>query len=186
MILGAAGWWAPAAGSGHILLVPSSAALSACSPRAPKLPLREGIDDFWAVSARFGPAEPWRVTVEWDNLCIPTILSFHSHSWCCCFSLGGYVLFHCLCLCSDLAGLSLSGFILSSFTVWAADPALFHASGEFYFPGYNSSYNQSGWDWKGPLEVIWSNPPAHGGQPRATCPEAGPDGFWIPLRLGIP
>lgn len=38
--------------------MPSSAALSACSHRAPKLPVREGMDDFCAVSARFGPAEP--------------------------------------------------------------------------------------------------------------------------------
>lgn len=95
--------------SGHILLVPSSAALSACSRRAPKLPVREGIDDFWAASARFGPAEPGSVAVVAVNPWIPTTLSFHLHSWCCCFSLSGYVLSPCLCLCSDLAGLGYLG-----------------------------------------------------------------------------
>ncbi|GAB0182080.1 mitochondrial enolase superfamily member 1 [Grus japonensis] len=31
--------------------------------------------------------------------------------------------------------------------------------------------------WKGPLEVIWSNPPPQAGPPRASCPRPYPDNF---------
>ena len=38
-------------------------------------------------------------------------------------------------------------------------------------------------DWKGPLEVIWSNPPPQVGPPKASCPGPSLDGFWISPRM---
>ena len=41
--------------------------------------------------------------------------------------------------------------------------------------------SQNGWDWREPLEVIWSNTPAQAGPPRGTCSFslAYPCVFWL-------
>jgi len=41
---------------------------------------------------------------------------------------------------------------------------------------------QTDWDWKGPLEAIWSNSPAQARPARAGGPGSCPDGFWISPR----
>ena len=46
--------------------------------------------------------------------------------------------------------------------------------------------SQSGWGWKGPLEVVWSNLPAQAGPPRASRPGPCPDDFWTSLRMETP
>ena len=39
--------------------------------------------------------------------------------------------------------------------------------------------SQKGWGWREPLKVIWSNPPAPAGPPRASGPGLCPDGLWV-------
>lgn len=41
---------------------------------------------------------------------------------------------------------------------------------------------QNGWGWNGPLDVIWSNPPAHSGPPTTGCPGLCLGSFWICSR----
>ena len=52
-------------------------------------------------------------------------------------------------------------------------------------PSLTLTESQTGWGWKGPLEVIWSNAPGPAEPLRVGCPELGPDGFWISQRMGI-
>lgn len=45
---------------------------------------------------------------------------------------------------------------------------------------------QSGWGWKGPLEIILYNIPAQAEPPHAGCLAVCPDGVWISVRSATP
>jgi len=47
---------------------------------------------------------------------------------------------------------------------------------------YRSKQRVTGWGWKGPLELILSNPSAQAGTLTAGCPGLSPDNIWISPR----
>ena len=49
----------------------------------------------------------------------------------------------------------------------------------FQLPQHRITESQNGRGWKGPLWVIWSNPPAEAGSPTAGCTGSCPGGSWI-------
>lgn len=49
-----------------------------------------------------------------------------------------------------------------------------------------SVFIENGGGWKNPLDVIWSNPPAQAGSPKACCPEPCSEGFWVCISMETP
>ena len=55
-----------------------------------------------------------------------------------------------------------------------------------FVPCHRITESQDSWGWKGPLEVIWSNPFAQAWPPTAGCPGLRPDSFWVSPRMETP
>lgn len=60
-------------------------------------------------------------------------------------------------------------------------PHVFHSSW-YWISTWLVTQSQDGWDWKGPLEIIWPRP-AQAGQPTAGCPGLCPS-CWISCHEG--
>jgi len=121
-----------------------------------------------------------------------------------------------ICLCQQILPLPMAPEPLiarlaspaeEEFGLWAAETAqqhlaespcqamAFHISGSKVaaseagsFPESSPLFTelQTGWGWKGHVEVIWSNPLAQAGLPKASYPGLCRDGFWISPRRETP